>query len=135
MPSKKLVLTFPPNSIREPLMYHLVKDFDLMINIVSASISADEAGHMVVELDGPANQLADGLAYIDSVNVKCEPLSSDVRWLEDCCVHCTACTTTCPTGALSVDRSEMRMSFDEEKCIGCELCISVCSYGAMEIHI
>lgn len=135
MPSRTIVLTFPPRLVGEPVMYRLVKDFDLMINIVRASISPDEAGHMVVKLDGTTDQLAAGQSYLENLGVRFQPLSSDVRWREDLCVHCTACVTVCPTGALGLDRSTMRVSFDGDKCIGCELCIPVCSYQAVEMRL
>jgi Fe-S-cluster-containing hydrogenase component 2 len=133
MPATKLVLTFPPRVIRDPVMYRLVKDFDLVINIVSASISADEAGHMVVELTGDTPNLNAGLGYLDAIGVAHQPLSREVLWREERCVHCTACVTACPTEALAVDRREMRVTFDGEKCIGCELCMTICSYNAIEI--
>ncbi|MBN3038102.1 MAG: 4Fe-4S binding protein, partial [Candidatus Omnitrophica bacterium] len=57
----------------------------------------------------------------------------DVHWHEDRCDHCTVCIPICPTGALSLDRKTMRVSFDNKKCIMCGLCIPVCPYNAMEI--
>jgi ferredoxin len=50
-----------------------------------------------------------------------KPLAQDVSWHEDKCIECTACSSVCPTGALSVERQEMHVSFDQEKCIACEL--------------
>lgn len=134
MPSKKLVLTFPPRLVREPAMYWLVKEYDLMVNIIRASITPDETGHLVVEIEGTPEQLEAGQGYLEKLGVLSEPLSSDIRWSEEKCVHCTACITTCPSGALQLDRESMRVSFDSDKCIGCELCIPVCGYGAIEIH-
>lgn len=134
MPNQKLVLTFPPRLVREPITYHLVKDHDLRVNIVRASISPDEAGHMVVELDGTKDQVRGGREYLERVGVACQPLSRGVMWREDRCVHCTACVSVCPSNALYMDRTSMKVAFDSEKCIGCELCIPVCMYGAMEIH-
>jgi ferredoxin len=133
MASEKLVLTFPPSIVRQPVVYHLVKDYDLRVNIIRASISPDEAGHMVVEIEGTRPQLEEGRKYIETQGVQWQPLSKDVRWREDRCIHCTACISACPTGALKVDRPAMTVSFDDEKCIGCELCIPVCAYKAMEI--
>jgi len=134
MSSVKLVLTFPPRLISEPIVYRLVKEQDLKVNILRASITPDEAGHMVLELSGEKAQIDAGIALLDQSGVHAEPLSKDVVWREDLCVHCTACVTSCPTGALAVDRATMRVSFDEEKCIACELCLPVCSYKAMEMR-
>jgi len=135
MASKKLVITFPPRLVQEPLVSRLVKEFDLMVNILRASISPDEAGHLVVELEGAAEQLAKGQEFMKQLGVEVVPLSTDVRWSEERCVHCTACITVCPSGALALDRGSMRVSFEGEKCLGCELCIPVCSYKAMEIRL
>ena len=90
---------------------------------------------MVVELVGRKAQIDSGRKYLEKIGVSWQPLSKDVRWLDDRCVHCTACVSACPAGALAVDRSTMRVSFDSEKCIGCELCIPVCVYKAMEVRV
>lgn len=134
MPSQKLVLTFPPRLVREPITSRLVKDHGLEVNILRASISPDEAGHMVVQIDGTGEQLESGKRYLEKTGITWEPLSRDVTWLEDRCVHCTACVTICPSGALYVERPSMKVAFESEKCIGCELCIPACMYKAMEIH-
>jgi Fe-S-cluster-containing dehydrogenase component len=57
----------------------------------------------------------------------------DVAWHRERCIQCTACTSACPTGALSVQRPEMIMSFDQDRCMGCGLCEPVCPYRAMEV--
>ena len=135
MPTTKLVLTVPPNMVKEPITYRLVKDYGLMVNILRASISPDEAGHMVVELSGDREAIEGGRRYLLGANVKAASLEQDVRWSEEQCTHCTACVSVCPSGALDVDRGTMLVSFDSEKCIGCELCIPVCAYRAMEIRV
>ena len=132
--TEKLVLTFPPRLVQEPITYHLVKDHGLMVNIMRASISPDEAGHMVVELVGTKRQLEQGRQYMEKAGVSWQPLSKDVRWREDLCTHCTACVSVCPSQALSLNRETMEVSFDSDECIGCELCIPVCMYRAVEIQ-
>lgn len=134
MPSKKVVLTFPPSLVREPTTYRLVKEHDLMVNILRASISPDEAGHMVLELEGTEEQIEGGCRYFEDTGITWQPLSKDVLWKEDRCVHCTACVSVCPSNALYAERPSMEVVFDSEKCIGCELCIPVCMYKAMEIQ-
>jgi len=135
MPKTKLVLTVPPDMVKEPLTWRLIKDHDLMVNILRASISPDEAGHMVVELSGERDAIEGGQRYLASCNVKVESLEKDVAWSEERCTHCTACISVCPSGALILDRDTMLVTFDSEKCIGCELCIPVCAYRAMEIRV
>lgn len=133
MASEKLVLTFPRGIVRVPVVYHLVKDHDLKVNIMRASISPDEAGHMVVEISGDKRRLEAGRKYMESVGVQWQLLSRDVHWLKERCVHCTACVSVCPTSALHVKRPDMEVKFDGDKCIGCELCIPVCIFKAVEI--
>ena len=131
---KKYIITFPPSLIREPLASTLVKDYDLVVNILRAHIRPDEEGVLVVELDGSGSSIEEGIAYARSIGAKVEPLAAEVRWHEDRCTHCTYCVSACPAGALSADRETMLVSFDGEKCIACELCVSLCPYGAMEAH-
>ena len=132
--SEKVVLRFPRHIVREPVVYHLIKDYDLRVSIMRASINPDEGGHMVLAMEGTKKHLEAGREYLEKKGVLLQPLSKDVRWREDRCVHCTACVSICPTAALRIDRSNMTVSFDSDKCIACELCIPVCIYKAMEIQ-
>jgi Fe-S-cluster-containing hydrogenase component 2 len=67
------------------------------------------------------------------MNVQVDSLAQDVRYHEERCVECSACTAICPTGALSVARPEMHVTFNRDKCIACELCVPACPYAVMEI--
>lgn len=133
MAKKRLVLSFPPDLIDQPITYQLIKKYDLMVNILSARITPREQGRLIMELSGKKKDLEAGLRFIEELGVTVQPIAQDVRWHEDRCIECTACTSVCPTGALSVSRPEMRVSFNHEKCIVCELCIPACPYKAMEI--
>lgn len=133
MAKKKLVLSFPPHLIDQPITYRLIKDHDLMVNILQARITPREQGRLVVELTGKKANLDEGLRLIREMGVEFQPLAQDVRWHEDRCIECGACTSVCPTGALSVKRPEMKIRFDHDKCIACELCLPVCPFKAMEI--
>lgn len=135
MAVEKLVLTFPPPLVKEPIVTRLVREHNLDVNIMSASISPDEQGHMVIELVGEPADIENAKIYFDGLGVMHEPLIRDVRWIEERCVHCTACITVCPTEALQIDRDTMKISFDQDKCIACGLCIPVCGYNAMEIAL
>ncbi|MGV8074924.1 MAG: 4Fe-4S binding protein [Syntrophobacteraceae bacterium] len=133
MAKKKLIFVFPPHLIGQAVTYQLVKKFGLMINILKARIIPKEQGRLVVEVSGTKKNLDAGLAFLGELGIDVQPLAQDVRWHEDRCIECTACTSLCPTGALSVTRPDMRVSFNHEKCIACELCVSICPYEAIEI--
>jgi L-aspartate semialdehyde sulfurtransferase ferredoxin len=133
MHKKRVVLSFPPQLIDQAVTYKLIKDFDLMINILRARITPKEQGRLVVEITGKKPALDAGINYLREVGVEIQPLAQDVNWDENRCVHCTACVSICPTKALDLDRTKMEVSFKKDKCIACELCLPVCPYQAMEI--
>ncbi len=134
MKKKRVVLTFPHNMIDQPITYHLVKEHDLMINILRANITPKEQGRLVIEMTGKKSALDTGMAYLSGLGVEVQSLAQDIKWHENQCIHCTACIPICPTGALNLDREKMLVSFIKDKCIACELCIPVCPYKAIEIQ-
>ncbi len=134
MRTKRLVLTFPPNLIDQPVSYHLIKDYDLMVNILRGTITPREQGRLLVEISGKKDNLEKGLSYLAGMGIEIQPLAQDIKWHEKKCIHCTVCIPICPSGALELDREKMLVSFSKDKCIACELCIPVCPYRAIEIQ-
>jgi L-aspartate semialdehyde sulfurtransferase ferredoxin len=133
MAKKRLVLNLPANLIDQPLTYQLIKKYDLMVNILRARVTPNEEGRLTIEISGKKSNLEEGLRFIRELGVSFQPLAQEVRWREERCIACTACTSVCPTGALNVTRPEMHVAFTADKCIACELCLPVCPYRAMEI--
>lgn len=133
MAKKRLVLTFPPQLVEQPITYHLIKDYDLRVNILRASVTPNEEGRLVVEIGGESKNLNQGIDYLSGLGVEIQPLARGVNWYEEKCTHCTACVSLCPTGAFLIDRSDMSVSFNAEKCIVCELCVPACPYKAIEM--
>jgi L-aspartate semialdehyde sulfurtransferase ferredoxin len=127
-----LVLSFPPRLIQEPVTNNLIRQFDLQVNILRATVKPRERGRMVVELQGSQESLEHGLAYLTEHGVEVDPMVQEMRHYDDRCVHCTACTSVCPTDALTVDPVSRELIFDPSQCIICESCIPACSYQAME---
>ncbi len=135
MASRKIVLNFPKDKIDKPIVYKLIKDYDLSFNIMKASITPDQEGHMVLELDGDKAEIDKGVKHLKDEGVNVQPLSKDIRVNWDKCTQCSACVSICPTDALYIkDRKTMTVDFDAEKCIACELCIRPCPPRAIEVH-
>lgn len=135
MTKKTVILTFPRSLTKEPITYKLVKDYDLKFNILKAKIKPNEQGTLLLQLDGLEENLNKALNYLDKLGVNIQVHSAGIIHDEEKCVHCTACTGTCPTKALDVDRETMKVSFNHEKCIACEMCLLACSYGAIRLDI
>lgn len=135
MVSKRIVLTFPHKLLDQPIAYKLVKDFDLVFNILQAKITPEEEGLMVLELKGKKENYAEGIKYLTNLGVKIQPLSKDVTRDEDRCTHCGACVSVCPTEALCIDKATMKVMFDSDKCIACELCVRACPPRAMIVKL
>ncbi|GAK57485.1 NIL domain protein [Candidatus Vecturithrix granuli] len=139
MIKKTYVLSFPQAVVQQPVTYHLIKDYNLITNILKAQVTpgqgSEEKGMLVIEVQGSQKNIDRGLDYLTRIGVHYQPLAQDVVWYEDRCTHCTACVSLCPTGALSVSRPTMTVSFDKEKCIACEICLKVCAYKAVSISL
>ena len=134
MISKRIVLHFPHRLVDQPIVYKLVKDYNLKFNILKAYVTPQEEGLMVLELSGEKAEFNRGIEYLVSCGVKIQPLSQDVIRNEAKCTDCGVCVPICPTGALAVDPITRKVHFYDNKCIACELCVKVCPTRAMEIH-
>lgn len=132
MAKKKVVFSFPPRLISEPITYHLVRDFDLQVNILRAMVSPRERGRMVVEITGDKESLQAAMEYLDERGVVVDAVVQELRHYPDLCISCTACTALCPTEALVVDATTREVSYNPAECILCESCIPACSYRALE---
>ena len=91
--SKRIVLRFPPRLVDRPIVYRLVKDYDLEFNILKASVTPEEEGLMVIELIGEQQNYDKGIRYLTANGVRIQSLSQDVIRNEDRCTHCGACIT------------------------------------------
>ncbi|MCU0652071.1 MAG: 4Fe-4S binding protein [Candidatus Omnitrophica bacterium] len=131
---KKIVLHFPRRLVDQPIVYKLVKEFDLQFNILKASVTPQEEGLMVLELSGKKENYALGMEYLQSCGVKVQPLSQDITCNEEKCTNCGVCVPICPTDALYVDTKSRKIIFDSKKCIACELCVKICPPRAMEVR-
>jgi len=132
---KGLYLKFPPDIVDKPIVYKLVKDYDLVFNILKATITPGKEGIMIMELEGTPEKVKNGLEYLKKMGVEVKPLEQQIIKNEEVCIHCGSCTAVCPTSALYVDRESFKILFDPQKCTACEFCVAVCITKAMEVHV
>ena len=132
--SRRIVLHFPRRLVDRPIVYHLIKDYDLEFNILKASVTPEEEGLMVLELKGKQDSYDAGIRYLADAGVRIQSLSQSVTRNDERCTQCGACMTICPAAAFELDIETRRVTFHDDKCLACGLCINTCPPRAMELH-
>lgn len=129
--TKKLMLWFPKCECEKPIIYHLVKDYDLVVNIFRAKVTPEEEGYLVLDVTGTEKDIEKALEFIKTFDVSVDNVVKGVNWDSEKCTHCGICIPHCPTEALRFKDSGTReVIFDAEKCIECLACIRVCPFDA-----
>ncbi len=130
-----LVLHFPKDLVAMPMLSDLSHKFAVSFNIHLARITPREEGLMVLQLGGKNGSLDDAVSWLESNGVLVSQVRDRVKRDLDSCTHCGACTSVCPTGALSIDRKSMEVDFDPEECAGCGECEMSCPMRVMTVDL
>ena len=77
MGRRRLKLIFGPAMVKEPVIYHLGKKFEIVTNIRRADVTRDQ-GWVLLEISGEAEELDRGVSYLESCGVKVEPAEGDL---------------------------------------------------------
>ncbi len=133
MESLRVVLCFPKELADKPLVYCLVKEHGLVINILKALITPEEEGKMVIELVGEKDKIANGIDFLSSHGVSVKHLEGKIELQLSDCVHCGICTGVCSSGALRLD-NEGKITLMSGNCTLCELCVPACPFGLIKIE-
>lgn len=73
---KRVTLVFPPDQIKEPVVFTMAKKFNIMPNIRRAKVT-ETVGEMTLELEGAGKDLAEGIRFLESRGIKVEPVTGD----------------------------------------------------------
>lgn len=129
--TKKLMLFFPKCECEKPIIYHLVKDYNLVVNVYRAKVTPEEEGYLVLDVTGTEEDIEKAMAFVKTFNVSINYSGKGVIRDEEICTHCGHCVVHCPTGALYIaDETTREVGYSEAKCIECLACIRVCPFNA-----
>jgi ferredoxin len=131
---RRFRLTFPGYLTDQPVLYQLVRDFELVINIRQARVLSDQRGMVVLEMQGPAETLDQAVAFLQGLAIEVAERDQELGWDPDACVDCGACLPVCEPQALYRIEETGRVSLDRSRCTLCGRCIDVCVYGAVWIE-
>lgn len=77
MAKRRVMFTFPPELIDEPIIYRLGQQFNVATNIRRADVSGDK-GWVMLELEGEEKGIEQGIAWVASKGVRVDPATGDV---------------------------------------------------------
>ena len=70
-------LTFPPELITEPVIYRIGHQYNVVTNVRRANVTA-EAGWVILEITGDADELERAVDYLKNISVQVEPVEGDL---------------------------------------------------------
>ena len=78
--SIRVKLDYPLEQVKEPVIYHLVMDYNLIPNIRRANIDAHAGGMMILEIDGTRADLDAGLNYLRRLGIAATEIGQEQAW-------------------------------------------------------
>jgi len=74
---RRVTLTFPPELIKEPIIYNIGHRFKVVTNIRSANVS-ENVGWVTLEIDGEEEEYSKALDYLKGIGVGVEPVERNI---------------------------------------------------------
>jgi len=73
----RLFVSFPEELVEKPMIYELVKRFDVIPNLRRANVEA-HSGWMILELSGPPISRDSAIAYLEGLGCAVNRMEGDV---------------------------------------------------------
>ena len=77
MAKRQVMFTFPPELVKEPIIYNLGQQFGVIPNVRRADISEDK-GWVILELVGDEKDIEAGIAWLTSKGIRVDFVVGDV---------------------------------------------------------
>ena len=77
MAKKQVTLVFPQHLIKEPVIYMMSKEYDIVPNIRRAKVT-ETTGEVTLELEGAEDALKQAVIFLEKRGVKVDPVVGDV---------------------------------------------------------
>ena len=77
MVKRRVKFTFPPELIKEPIIYKLGQQFEVVTNIRRADINGDK-GWVVLELEGEGEDIERGIVWVTGKGIRVDPVIGDI---------------------------------------------------------
>ena len=77
MVKRRLMFTYTAELIKEPIIYNLGEQFNLITNIHSADI-VEGRGWVILELEGAEKDIEEGISWATSRGMRIDPAGEDI---------------------------------------------------------
>ena len=77
MAKQRVRFTFPQDMVPKPVIYDLGHKFQVVTNIRRADVR-ENMGWVVLELEGPEDEIKKGVSWVGSLGVRVDPVAGDV---------------------------------------------------------
>ena len=77
MATHRTRLTFPDQLVTRPIIYDMGRQFEVITNIRRADVGVD-VGWVILELEGPEEEIEKALAWARAEGVRVDPVTGDV---------------------------------------------------------
>ncbi len=77
MSKRRVMFTFPQDLIKEPIIYLLSQQFNVITNVRRADVSENK-GWVVLELEGEEKDIDQGITWVTRKGVRVDPVIGDV---------------------------------------------------------
>lgn len=76
MPKLRLHLTFPEGLIKDPIIWRLGRQYDIITNIRRANVE-EHVGWVILEAEGTEEALEQGISWMREMGLQVDPLDGD----------------------------------------------------------
>ena len=77
MAKQRVKFTFPTELIREPIIWKLGREFNVVTNVRRADVT-DDRGWVVLELSGEMSEIERGIQWVVEQGVRVDPVPGDI---------------------------------------------------------
>jgi len=77
MAKRRVKFTFPPDLVKQPVIYNLGQEFEVVTNIRRASV-ARFRGWVILEITGEDDEIDRAIAWSKRQGVRVDPIEGDV---------------------------------------------------------